>query len=329
MNKVCNFNWFGLKVSVQSNDTLFLDLVSNRFKGFFQQKTENLLKGKLEVIFSEYSVGFITALQKDMEQFGNTIFLGHNSVLVIHDYLLTTCYIHFQISEKKVQKIEYYFKNHPLFQVINKFFSSKLQTQLFSILIQEYLEKSLLFIGAISKNIGYLHAAAAEKNGKLLLFSGLNGAGKSSLVRYLVEKKQWYQFSDNYILVKDTEAYFYPDTPRLSKKTFSLLKKEVPKGLLQFGKVALPLDEVRFSHLKKAKIEKIFLVSRAQSFLNRKISTHKAIEFISQLLLIDGENIESHPLSLKFNFKYQQNLSKLLTFSLLKVKDVADVERVI
>lgn len=304
-------NWFGFRLKLSTQVIAFQQSFEKRFNGFAIQKTEGLFSQSI-------AIKFLRSEPENPEQadllYSGKFWKTGNQLIAIHDYLLTRTSISYQISGATVTKIIIKHQSHILFDILSALLLGLLRKQLFTILVQDYIEKALLFLAG-TKGYGYLHASSVEKKGMVFCFTGMNGAGKSTIAQ-LFCNAGWKLFSDNYVLFKSGEVFKYPDTPRLSSQSLKIVGRTTAAAK-EFGKSSLSVDSLQFSNSKSGKISKIFLVIRQSSQHNKlyKSSLSKTVEKIKTLYELDHEAVWQHPLSLIL--KYPDSLLSKLKINVL------------
>lgn len=304
-------NWFGIRLKLSTTVTDFQHSFEKRFNGFVKQKTEPLFSQSIAIEFETASPE--TSTQSQL-LFSGKFWKTKNTLVAIHNYLLTKTSISYHITDTRITKITLKHQPHILFDILNLLLLGLLKKQLFTILVQDYIEKALLFLAGVN-GYGYLHAASVEKQGEIYCFTGMNGAGKSTIAQ-LFCNDGWKLFSDNYVLFKAGKIFKYPDTPRLSSQSLKMVGRSSVTSK-EFGKSSLSVDSLQFSKIKAGKIAKVFLVLRQNEASNKvyKSSRNKTIEKIKTLYELDHEAVWQHPLSLVL--KYPDSLLSKLKINVL------------
>jgi len=89
-----------------------------------------------------------------------------------------------------------------------------------------------------------IHASAVVKNGKALVFCGLNKVGKSTLAMYLCKRDHFSFMTDNFLFVSQKMVYGFPEVLRVSPETMSRLGLQSTLDYRVYGKHHVPLDSV-------------------------------------------------------------------------------------
>jgi hypothetical protein len=103
-----------------------------------------------------------------------------------------------------------------------------------------------------------LHGAAVVKNKRALVFLGLNKVGKSTLVRYLIDKGFAFM-SDNFLFCEPDIIYGFPERLRLSEDSLERLKLDNFNKQRIYGKYHFSLGSENIC--LKAKPEACFIMT--------------------------------------------------------------------
>lgn len=117
-------------------------------------------------------------------------------------------------------------------------------------------------------NIAILHATAVTNWDKTFIFTWLGWSWKSTLASAFLIQKGFTILSDNYCLVHENKIYPFPELPRITDATSSLLGLKNGKkadGIKTY--VDNPLNEIKDSYL----IDAIFFASYGKDFSLEKI----------------------------------------------------------
>ena len=158
----------------------------------------------------------------------------------------------------------------------------------FQVILRHIVNKLLAGKGFI------LHGSASNINGRAFLFTGKNGAGKSTIMKLLKEKYPALA-DDTVIIKKENNRYFLYQTPFLEKEWW--VKKSSQK--LELGKVYF---------LKKERFVKEEII-KDKAFLFEKI--------ISQFWTEDDEYVSKKS---KLIYQFTRRFNKFYNFSLMKNK---------
>ena len=285
MNKAYQFDFFGAQVSLKTNSRSFASIVTSRTKQFKHGSTHQFGRQTVRLIFIDHS-------QKP--ELTTTTSFRSTAHQLMHHYLATRCRVSFQVSGGRLSRIRLDYYPSLLFKLLNIPFRQLFIHQLFQEYYKLYVEQSLLWLLVSSYQLKCLHAAAVEKNGAVFVFCGPNGVGKSTLVQYLILQRGYRLFADNYLLIRGNQAYFSPDTVRLSKSTFNWLRTK-PGDFFGFGKYGLA-DQSRYQSPKKiARIKAIYLVTPGQKWQVNRANAQAAQKQISSLQLAGGDEISRAP----------------------------------
>ena len=287
-----NGNIYGLELHYQSDNTIFDSLFNQKVQSWQQVPTAVLTSQKIEIKFFSHQ----KRSQKKLIRFSDYVGFSNDSLELTHRYLSTTTTIFFQFKNHKLSSIHIYYQPSFSFTVLNKLLSGQLETQLFQNLISLYIEQSVLYQLCYFSQLQCFHAAAVEKNDAVSIFAGLNGVGKSTLAHVLVKNFDYKFFADNYILFSETDAYLFPDSLRLDRKSIRALQYDNyhPYG---FGKYTVNTLTQRWNTKPKAKINKIFVVQKGEKWSVKKIDSSYAQQLIQHLQIVHDESIEYAPIS--------------------------------
>ncbi len=322
MKNTFNFNYFGLKVRIQSNNQLFTQLIKNKFKAFNKYSTYQFEKRKIIIEFS--STNFLE--NKKREKIVNSsTFINNNSLHIYHNYLLTSTMIETKFKGKDIQQISLLFKSSVFFNILDVLLRGLLKKQLFQTIIKLYIEQSLLWNLTVKHKLYCLHASSIEKDNKVTIFTGLNGVGKSTLALYLAQTKKYNLFSDNYLLINNKKAFFFPDSIRLSKKSLKLLSI-TPKTLFGFDKYFIESKFVHFSKCIVADIKNVYISYRGNKWNKKRMKKSDAQNTIHSLQTSNAEEVQFSPVSQFFpeNTNVKLSLLKITYFELImgRLKDL-------
>ena len=125
------------------------------------------------------------------------------------------------------------------------------------------------------KGYSVLHASAVAKEGKAILFLGLNGAGKGTSALSLLPELNI--LADNFLLFDGDYIYGFPETIRISPQVAKSLHLDAG-GDMVFGKLqkknSLKLSEV------KAKAEKAIICRRGEMTSWEEMDRNSALAYV-------------------------------------------------
>lgn len=295
MKRVFNWNYFGYEIKSYSDNSLFQELLMNKFALFNEIKTHTFNKRTIKITFNSGS--FVDNVE-NQKQISNSVRISKNSICIYHTYLTTKTIVETIFSKKDIIKISFHFSTSIIFEVINILTKNRLKKQLFQYIIKLYIEQSLLWNICTKNSLNCLHAASLEENGRVTVFAGLNGVGKSTL-SLLLKSKNKKLFSDNYLLVKNDMAYLSPDLIRLDKKSLHILNLK-SFSFFGFDKYLVKNTQTFFSKKTKAKIKNIYILSRGNQWKKESLSNKQAINLIKNLQIINAEEVLYAPISQMF-----------------------------
>ncbi len=291
MKQLFKFSFYGLNCSAVSNNAEFMQLLRNKFGSYKKNVTEALLSGKVKISFQKNT---LTSFLPAGNNISNTTVIDKDIIQITHRYLTTSAIVQTKFKKKSLASIDISFKSTLIFSVVNMFLFNTLQRQLFQQIIKLYVEQTLYWYVALNKGLQCIHASAAEKNGKVLVFAGLNGVGKSTLVQLLIKNYDYHFFADNYLLIDDLHAYFSPDTIRLDQHSLSMLGKTAE---YRYGFNKFTTETINSSLFKKAPVSKMYFVSQGKQWQKTKQSRSKFWEKLLVLLSINGEMVALAPVA--------------------------------
>jgi len=268
---------YGVSVVLESNDSEFVEFVSQNLHYFVRKKTNN---PKLHVIFEknkkpiesifhkefvchahlrdkiyskEKEAAFqpqdidglwlsVTAVGRDITEFRATYSPAHNSIL------------------KKLKNI--YFEQS----------RQNSTTNLYSTILRFAVIYPVLYFLEFEKGIRFLHATSISKNRTGFIFAGLPGAGKTFIMESLVSKRDYKLIADSLTLLDSNFLYPFPET----------IRKDcvVKNGLIKYSGICI---KGKFYHKvpnsvlgEKVIYRKIFLVSVGHKTELQKLNNSEA-----------------------------------------------------
>ena len=281
------FKYFGKNVSLKSDYSLFTRLFEQKFNGFLKFNQYKLDSGDVNIWINHNK-----EKSRLTNVFSNNLSSGNNKVSFTYRYLTSFVLVdYYQKGSGLDINIGF---NYPLaFRIYNMILGGLLERQLVLNVISDYIEKIMLY-EISKKGYGCIHASAVEKQGIVIAFCGLNSSGKSSVTSYLIKNRGYHFFSDNYLLHKSMNVFFYPDQIRIPTYAKKLLNLKTSSW--GFDKFRWLLDRKDYSKEKSAVVRKIYIVYRGKTWTKRSVNKKQARDIISLMQSFDGENIEVNPM---------------------------------
>jgi hypothetical protein len=132
-----------------------------------------------------------------------------------------------------------------------------------------------------------LHSSAVVKDGRAIVFCGLNKVGKSTLAVYLCEKHGYNLMTDNFLLVGDDTLYGFPEVIRLSPTAADRLGLSSVWDDLVYGKYHVAPDTIGTE--LQASPEAFFLISQGSELQSRSVNPSTTWETMRNLHSYLGE----------------------------------------
>jgi len=252
------FNVHGIKANLRTEDDKFTTFVATNYR-FFSDTSE---ESQVEVYFDGYyswprrrkrisygslyrlNTGLYVGLDRliwDDKRFSVTAQLTGNRLKISCRY-----YEHIEDLPRKV------YLGPKRFRLEN-----------YQRIMRLILHFPIFWMLAVEEGKYLIHASAVEKNGKGLIFAGLNGVGKTTLALYLVKRRGYRFLSDNFLIFDKERIYAFPEVVRMSPKMAEWLKlKPCPYDTMIFGKGHYLLGKEEIS--REAVPEDIFFVYLGQ-----------------------------------------------------------------
>lgn len=295
MKNLFKWNYFGLNLTLKSDNIFFSKLIEDKFSIYNKFETKKFNKRKITISFSSNSFKKPLNYKKIIS---STAKVTNKSLYLDHRYLTTKTTIETVFLKNNITDINIYFSTTVVFEVFNILTKNLLKRQLMQNIIKLYVEQSLLWNLCVENKLNCLHAASVEENGEVNIFVGLNGVGKSTLALSLVNTNKKI-FSDNYLLTKGNTAYLSPDTVRLTKKSLDILNLS-SSGSFGFEKYFIKNNDELFSNKFMAKINNIYILYRGDRWNKKKLGVRKATNIIRNLQISNDEEILYAPVSQMF-----------------------------
>ncbi len=307
------FNYFGLKLKIQSECPFFDSILKLKYKSFKNRKTYQFEDRSFEIDFKFSHKSTPTVLSG--KKLSNNIFRTRNTLLIKHSYLTTETIVCFHFKEDRLIKISLDFNDSFLFKTLNAFTRKIYLRQLNLEIFKKYIEQPLLWEIARHHQLRVLHASAVTTEEGAIIFAGLNGVGKTTLALSLISSlKDSKLISDNYLLIDRKNAYLSPDTVRVDRQTAQKLGLDI-NDTYGFNKFILSENKL-FSDKNKLPIKSIFLIDQGDNWKIEQAPKNR--ETLAVMLdkrqQLSGEEVFLNPVSLWTTDRLKP-LSEFLDFS--------------
>lgn len=138
-----------------------------------------------------------------------------------------------------------------------------------------------------TKGIEILHASAVEKEGKALIFTGLNGCGKSTLATYFWQHRDYKLLSDNFLLFDNRQLYGFPEVTRAEKNSIAPQKVVRSSAFPIFNKYQFVLSPEVISRIASPRA--IFFTYIGQKTRITPISFQRMMQWLTHIFHFLGE----------------------------------------
>ena len=265
---------YNIKAEINSSDLNFLQFVLENYPCF---NSDNIISPNIVVNFSEFHGGKAIKKKKKLFKISKDLYRNKESIYWENVFGFSVL-VTFISSDKWV--IEGY--HFDLNKNINK--ESRLKNYQRSMRWMIHFPIFLLLEKLQRKKL--VHASSVSKNGKALIFAGLNGVGKSSLGRYLFKNHGYKYNSDNFLLTDGDKVFAFPERGRLNKDSIDKLQiKETGNNDVVYGKIQNIFSENEIE--KEACPDYVFIISNYSKLNCVEISNtngNKSLEGIHRYL---------------------------------------------
>ena len=270
----------GICVTLESDAQEFLKYATGSLSHFkLDSPSDSDLDASIEVAKTSDHSG----PPSDIRQLGRRIWKGDTSVYYVwndlsfhaseNDY---TIKIHASIAEAQKSRAG---RLDPRYLLFNK---RRIDRTLTNYLVakRNAIDLPVLALLCGRRGNGLLHASCVEKKGHATLLVGLDGAGKSTLARYLVDSRDFSLMSDEFTLIHpDGVSLAYPEAHRISNSGLKLLSKSQNQSEGKaWGKHLIPLDHGRVT--LEAQIERVIFLSIGSESSISRINPEIAISWL-------------------------------------------------
>jgi len=280
-SKSLSLSVHGINIKVNSDNPYLIDYIKEYYKPFVSSQKKYDLK--VYIIFKKY-------LSKPSKNFGGKTTIGDKNTIDENTNTLFYKEGELNISVKRGNFLEVKteFRPHNQRHILHLglFGPRKVKLYYYRKIMKYSIHDPLFYLLETRYGIDVLHASAVEKNNFAIVFTGLGGAGKSSLVTELISKKGYKLVSDNYLLFKKDFCYPFPERLRVKKESLSLsdtktIKADGNKYYLDTGK----------TDISKKKIGAVIIVTRGKKYKLTKVTPENAFD---KLFMIGEFTSEFH-----------------------------------
>jgi len=176
---------------------------------------------------NELDASFLASITNGYNRLGYNLFVSDSSVICLEGNWLLWKY---NVDENEKIHIDIYYSTK-----VDNFIFKSAKRLLAWRSAEEINRGRLLYLTRIAvhfpifallktkENVGIIHAAAVEKDGKAIVLTGYDGVGKSTLALYLCVRKGFRYVSDNFLFYD--EKYVYPcvESARLNEDSAIIL----------------------------------------------------------------------------------------------------------
>ena len=265
----CFLDFHGVTVKIESNDSIFLDVVQSNYKHFLCQyiSSPNLSINfsENEGIFAKQKKDSIPRLSQGLHQNEDSIYWENEfgfAILVKLESLTKWKIKGYHFNLLKQNTSEEQLKNYirsmrwmihfPIFSLLKKIKSMRL-----------------------------VHASTISKDSEAIIFAGLNKVGKSSLSRYIFENSNYKFMSDNFLLTDSKMIYGFPENNRLSPESIKHLNIGSINTKKIYGKHHLPFEKKQIELISKPKT--VFIVNNFDILQITNISRESALNSLEAM----------------------------------------------
>jgi len=275
------FDIHGLSVRIQTDFPVFADYVRDNLSLFSAD-----LPGEpdMDVIFSSHTDPLRELSEGRATRIGRGLWIGEDSVLVDRRGLQ----IRTHMAPGEPLRIETrYLAPRPRRGLVSSLMGlvrknrSRSPREISHYVAREIVHLPIFMLLAERRSLAVLHASSVAREGRALVFTGLNSCGKSSLAAYLSLSKGWLQMNDNFTITDGSRILAYPESSRVSKDMADQLGLEESEAEA-YGKLHVSLPKA--STPASAVPELLFILSLGREASVRQIEPD---EFLRRMSAID------------------------------------------
>lgn len=254
------FDVHGLIVSVSSCDKKFLEYCTEFLRYFYTEISINNRKKDID-IFVSMNKREDWFQQEGNLKIGEQIYLDEEYLEIPVPYLNDIQCRFLKLKGECTENIKCAYVAPGWRKLAGKLKSPKSYvTQVYMTLIRQAIVIPVLARLADKNGWVTLHGAVVAKGSSAVIFTGLNGCGKSGLAWYLVKNHGFTLLSDNFALMDPStnQAYCFPEVLRLGKEeagSFSLRRENITDA---YGKEQYRINDKYIK--EKANIKAVLLL---------------------------------------------------------------------
>jgi len=298
-----HLNFFGLPVSVGSDDVGFVTMAAQSLSFFVDQKSQSRVftgSRSITVRFETRKLCDPHEATKGMSRIGNSAFVQDGSYLYFYGHLM----VRSTWGEQGLEVVAQHYGKPGLKGLIRR--TALLGPYLNGRNAFLYIRYLILFpvfmMLELEKKISLLHGSAVNIGGKGVIFAGLASVGKSLLATALTMDHDCKFCADNFVLFDKEYVYPLPEFIRLSLDA----KKRI-NNVERLGRVILSRHDRDYYSMKRpmvsgsVKPELLFILTRSQ---RTEVKSIEAAWALDQVLLAN-DHVREFP---------QHHLAGLLQF---------------
>jgi len=275
------FDIHGLSVRIQTDFPAFADYVRDNLSLFSTQLRQ---EPDMDVVFGSQTDPLRELSEGGATRIGRGLWIGQDSVLVDRRGLQ----IRTHMAPGGPLRIEArYVAPRPRRGVVSSVLGlvrknrSRSPREISHYVAREIVHLPIFMLLAERRGLAVLHASSVAREGRALVFTGLNSCGKSSLAAYLSISKGWFKMNDNFTITDGSRILAYPESSRISKDMVDQLGLEQSEAEA-YGKLHVSLP--RTSIPASATPELLFILSLGEEASIRRIDPE---EFLRRMSAID------------------------------------------
>lgn len=202
---------FGVKLALYTDDEDYKDFIIKNYSCFL---VDNMDEADITVNFSADAGNSALAVRQKLYRFGEHIFADDRNIYWENEFGFRIL-----LNTGDDGKINIYSFHYDLLK--NSDAESRYRNYQRS--MRWALHFPVFTLLKVRKGLHLIHASAVSKDGKSLIFCGLNKVGKSTLAMYLCNKYSYKLMTDNFLLITDKRVYGFPEVVRLSTESAEAL----------------------------------------------------------------------------------------------------------